>query len=51
MNRASPSGVQVQLGNTCGELNSFWGITIEMVMPSFRYSSRKRPKYAAYARR
>ena len=44
MNRASPSGVQVQLGNTCAELNSFCGITMPIGRPSFRYSSTKRRK-------
>ncbi len=44
MNRASPSAVQQQLGNTCAELNSFCGITMPMAIPCLRYSSTKRPK-------
>ena len=34
MNRASPSAVHTQLGNTCAELNSFCGMTISTRMPS-----------------
>ena len=44
MNRARPSAVQQQLGNTCAELNSFCGITMPIAMPCLRYSSTKRPK-------